>query len=479
MGERFGHAVVLGAGMGGLLSAAALARHFARVTVVERDRLTDSDGHPHARPEATWSEDGVPEDEGAALREGPRRGVPQGRHVHGLLARGSESMERLLPGLVDELAEAGALLVRPLLETRYLVDGRALARGEAGPRVVLGTRPLLESVIRARVAALPAVGFADGRDVMGPVHEGGRVTGVRTAPAGGGGAEEVWEAELVVDALGRAGRSARWLAELGCPAPPEDRVKVDLGYASRFVRLPEGAFGGDQAVLIGNVPGFPTRGLGVLRQEDDRWLITLAGMAGDHPGGDDETFAAFLRTVAPPELAGVVDGAEPVGGIATFRFPEGVRRRYERLQAPPEGLLAVGDAHCSFNPVYGQGMTVAAMEALCLDAALAEGGTAGLPRRYYREAARAVRPAWELAVGADLSVPQVPGRRTAVHRVTQRYTERLRRAAVRDPRVAGRSCGRLSSRPRRLRCSRLVRWRGCCVWGRGSWSRSTGSAHRG
>jgi 2-polyprenyl-6-methoxyphenol hydroxylase-like FAD-dependent oxidoreductase len=419
------HAVVLGAGMGGLCAAGSLARHFERVTVVERDPL--------------------PAD------ASPRRGVPQGRHVHALLGTGDEALERLFPGLGAELADAGALRSAVLEQARYVIGGAALARGSTGVQALQATRPLLEAGVRRKVRALPGMKFLEGHDVLGPVTEGGRVTGVRVhkrpaqderAPgsAVGTGPEtepEVLSAALVVDALGRAGRMAGWLERAGYEAPPEDRTKIDVGYTTRFVRLPPGALDGDRTVLTGNIPAYPTRGSGLLHQEGDRWTLTLAGMGGDHPPTDEEGFWAFARTVYPDDVYDAVQGARMLSEPVAYRFPHSVRRRYERLTRLPDGLLAIGDSVCSFNPVYGQGMTVAAREAEVLDECLRQ-GVEGLPKRYFAEAAKVVRPAWELARAADLAVPQVPGRRPLAGRVVGRYMDRLLDAAHRDPVLAAR-----------------------------------------
>ncbi|MGW5017002.1 NAD(P)/FAD-dependent oxidoreductase [Streptomyces cacaoi] len=433
------HAVVLGAGVSGLCAARGLAGHARRITIVERDVLDDSGGH-----------------RGPAL---PRRGVPQGRHVHALLGTGSMALERLFPGLAEELVRAGAVRSQLLSQARYVLGGAPLARGETGVVALQATRPLLESVLRRRVRALDNVDFLDGHDVLGPVFQNGRVTGARVQPrtdgpagtpdgaepgteragqesgAGGAGEPVTLSASLVVDATGRAGRSSTWLAAAGFTPPEEERTRIDVGYATRFLRLPEGALDGDRTVLSGSVPGRPGRGCGLFLQEEGRWILTVAGMAGDHPSTHEPGFAAFADSVLPADVAAVVRAAEPLSEPVLHRFPYSVWRRFERLERLPDGLLAIGDAVCSFNPVYGQGMTVAALEAEALESCL-RSGLPGLPRRYFARAARAVAPAWELARAADLAVPEVPGRRPPLSGVTGRYLDRVLTAAHRDPGLA-------------------------------------------
>jgi 2-polyprenyl-6-methoxyphenol hydroxylase-like FAD-dependent oxidoreductase len=408
MRQANGHAVVLGAGMGGLLAARALADHFGRVTVVERDELP------------------------AAPRD--RRGVPQGRHLHGLLARGVQSLDALFPGLVDELVADGAPQARFLAAALLVLSGHQLARGDAGVSAVQATRPMLERTVRSRVAGLPNVTLVDGAEVAGLEARDGRVAGARIVRRGTADAEEVLEADLVVDAMGRAGRTRAWLAELGYDPPVEERVKCDLSYVSRFLRLPEGALAGDRVVVVGPVPGRP-RAMGLGLQEGDRWLLTLGGMAGDHPPHDDQGFLAFARTVAPAEVYVAISRAEPLSDLTTHRFPASVRRRYERLRRFPAGLLVFGDAICSFNPIYGQGMSVAAVEAEALRRCL-EAGDHDLAGRFFRAAAKAVDPAWRLAAGGDLTLPEVPGHRRPSTRVVNRYVRRLHRVAAYDAKVA-------------------------------------------
>jgi 2-polyprenyl-6-methoxyphenol hydroxylase-like FAD-dependent oxidoreductase len=401
-----GHAVVLGAGMSGLLAARALADFFERVTVIERDQLP------------------------ADARS--RRGIPQGRHLHGLLPRGCQALESLFPGLVDELVGAGAPEAQFLRDVRFVLSGHELARGGGGVASVLASRPLLEGAVRAGVAALANVKIVDGCDVAGLVTDDGRVTGARIRHRAG--VEEVVEAELVVDAMGRGGRTGAWLSDLGFDPPAEERINCDLTYVSRFLRMPQGALGSDQVVIVGPVPGRP-RMMGLGAQEGSRWHLTLGGLAGERPPDDDNGFLAFAETVAPPDVYAAIRDAEPLTDLVTHRTPASIRRRYDRLRRFPAGLLVVGDALCSFNPVYGQGMTVAALEAEALQRCL-QAGDRDLARRFFGAAADFIDPAWQMSAGGDLALPEIEGHRPLSIRVLNRYIARVHRAAEHDPKVA-------------------------------------------
>ena len=403
------HAVVLGASMAGLLAARVLAEHYRHVTVVDRDTL-------------------------AVGPDRPRRGVPQGGHLHALLGRGLQALEELLPGLTEELIGKGAPLGDQLGDARLYFGGHLMARSHSGLPLLCASRPLLEDAIRARLAATPGVDVMARCELVGldTSTDRQRVTGIRARRDGR--AEEAIAAELVIDATGRGSRIPAWLAALGLPAPAEKRVRIGLGYASRVYRARPGALAGDLGIVRAPVPPHGRGGaLAVL--EGDRWMVTLIGVLGDHPPIDPAGFLDFARSLPGPDIHDAIAGAEPLTDPVPFRFPASVRRRYERLPIFPERLLVLGDAFCSFNPIYGQGMTVAALEALALRDRLRRGDPPQ-SRVFHRHVARIVDAPWELAVGGDLSFPGVEGRRTPKTRILGAYVDRLQAAAATDTNLA-------------------------------------------
>ncbi len=407
-------AVVIGASMGGLLAARALADFFKQVTLIERDAFPPIGEH--------------------------RKGVPQGRHVHVLHLRGAEILEGFFPGLIGDLVAQGVPLInRPEKELIWFDGGGYHARFtlEDGRVGVLGvSRPLLEGYVRQRLLALPNVCAVEQCDALGLVasERAGRVRGVRILRRAEGSAEEVLEANLAVDASGRGSRAVKWLEELGYAPPEEDQVTVNFGYSSRLYRRRPEHLGGAKAVVITGSPALK-RGGAMLAQEGDRWIVSLGGFVGDHPPLDEEEFIAYARSLAAPDIYNVIRDAEPLSEAIPYRFKASMRRRYERLSRFPEGFLVFGDAICSFNPIYGQGMSVAAMEALDLQHELRL-GTEGLWRRFFRRAARSIDIPWQIVVSGDLRFPEAEGKRTLAIRVINAYMARLHRAAYNDPVIA-------------------------------------------
>jgi len=407
--ERIGErAVVIGGSVAGVLAARALADAYERVTVIERDSLPEADEC--------------------------RRAVPQGRHVHALLVRGIEVLEELLPGISEEMVEDGAPTFAALNDIHVAGHGYEFARVAVGRTAFTASRPFFEGHMRRRVFALPNVELRERCEALALTasEDRKRVTGVEVRDADG--AEELLESDLVVAASGRSARLPAWLEELGYERPPESTLRIDVTYASRAYRLPPGALT-DRMVLVGARPGLP-RGMGLFAQEDDRWLLTLGGYGEDRPPTEPAGFERFAASIAPPHALAALREGEPLGEIVSYGFPAHRRRHYERLRRFPAGLVPIGDAICSFNPLYGQGMTVAAVEAAALRDCLAR-GERRLRRRYGRAAAKIVDHAWEMATGADLALPEIEGKRTLSVRIAGAYTRRLRETAETDGEVTG------------------------------------------
>jgi 2-polyprenyl-6-methoxyphenol hydroxylase-like FAD-dependent oxidoreductase len=405
LGER-GRAVVLGGGIAGLVAARVLADGYDEVVVVERDALPAGAEH--------------------------RRGVAQSRHVHALLAGGQQALEQLFDGLTAELTTLGVPVGDMLDDVHVHLGGHLLHRGASDLLAVHVSRPALEACLRARVRALPNVTLMDRCDGAGltTTADATAVTGVRIIRRADGSAEESLAADLVVDATGRHSRIPATLEALGYPRPPVERIGIGVGYATRTYRLGRDALGGDLGILVGATPQHP-RGGALATVEGGRCLLTLFGVLGDHPPTDVAGFEGFAATLQCPRVYEAVRDAEPLDDPVAFRHPASVRHRYERLRRFPDGLLVMGDAVCTFNPIYGQGMSVVALQGLALRRHLAE-ATGPRPLEFLREVGRIVDVPWGMAAGGDLSFPGVEGRRTVGMRVLGSYVTRLQAAAAHD-----------------------------------------------
>src|SRR5215472_5410532 len=400
LGANRKHAIVLGGSMAGLLASRVLSDHFERVTLIERDALP-------ARAEQ-------------------RRGVPQGRHTHGLLASGRNVLEKLFPGISEALLKAGAVAGDIVHDSRWFFEGACLSRPPSDLNGLLMTRPLLEAAVRERVLANPKVVRRDEVAVEELMvdRKSGRVTGVR---AGG----SALSGDLVVDATGRGSRSPQWLEQMEYKKPVEDVVRVGLGYTTRFFRRKPTDLNGDTLVVIPPTPKGKRGGV-MLAQEGDRWTVTLIAHFGNYAPVDLDGFIAFASTLPASYIHEVVSRNEPLGEAVSARFPASVWRRYELLQRFPAGYLVFGDAICSFNPIYGQGMSVAALEAMELESTLVS-GAGSLAKTFFRRAAKVVEIPWSIAVGADLRIPETVGRRTAGVKLVNWYISKLHKAAHADP----------------------------------------------
>ena len=413
MGER---AVVLGASMGGLLAARVLADYFSTVTVVERDVLPDDPA--------------------------VRRGVPQGRHVHVLLARGAQILDELFPGFLDELVADGAPVWDDgeLSKLHLCFGGHEILRsGRIAPEpraiaVHMPSRPFLECHVRRRLQAISNVTILSGHDVaeLTSTADRQRVTGVRVVNRDGGARREL-TADLVMDASGRGAHTPAFLETLGYGRPVEDHITMHTTYVSQLLRIPRGTLK-EMLVDIGPAPGRPT-GMFLSGYENDTWMFTVFGMVGHEPPRDLAGMLSFAQQYCPAHLLAAVRAGEPIGEVAHHRMPSSQWRRYDKAPRLPDGLLVCGDAICSLNPIYGQGMTVAALDAAALRDCLRRGGT-DLPRRYFHASAKPIGVAWQMVAASDLAIPEVTGRRSRSMRAITRLVDWALSACESDSVVA-------------------------------------------
>ncbi|HEY1839788.1 MAG TPA: oxidoreductase [Mycobacterium sp.] len=372
------HAVVIGASIAGLCAARVLSDFYDSVTVFERDELPSTPSN--------------------------RTAVPQGRHVHLLMARGALEFDGLFPGLLDAMVAAGV----PVLENRpdciyFGAAGHLLGTGHTLREeftAYVPSRPQLEWQIRRRVCQIANVEIQR-RSVAQPRYDvdAQRVTGVLLDSD----AEEpdFVAADLVVDAAGRGTRLPVWLQQWGYRRPPEKTIDVGIGYASHQFRLPDGAI--RERVIVAGASRQQSHGLGLLGYEDGTWTLTTFGVAKAEPPHTFSEMLALADKLLPDRISTALRRAEPVGEVAFHRFPTSRWRRYHELDRFPSGILPLGDAVASFDPTFGQGMTMTSLQAGHLRRALAGGAGEDLACTVNRATAKSTYPVWTMTAIGDLT----------------------------------------------------------------------------
>lgn len=374
------HATVIGGSIAGLWAARVLSDHFEQVTVIDRDHFPET-------PEA-------------------RKGVPQGRQVHVLLVRGQQIMDQLFPGITAELEADGVTMLRWTEDTySYGTNGKWSAPFPFGYRTMACSRILLEWHIRRRLAQYSNVRFLEGRQVVGLLTnpDQTQVTGVRLNATGAERAsvgEETLAADLVVDASGRESHAPEWLTALGYTAPEEVVLDSHVGYATRFYQPPAGFQARWKSLLIQSRSGNTSRSGLIYPIENGQWMALMVGVNVELPA-DDDAYLDFARNLPQPDMLNALKASEPLSPVYRYQRTANQRRHYEALDRLPESFILMGDAVCAFNPVFGQGMSVSAIEALMLGDELKRGENAGFAARFQKNVGKIVATPWQLATSED------------------------------------------------------------------------------
>ena len=400
--EKSGSAVVCGASMAGLLAARILTDSFADVTIIERDQLPT----------------------------GPvvRRGVPQGAHPHALLEAGRATLDDLFPGYGEDLVSAGGVVVDFAKDVNFYSEGGFLAHGPTRMETYSATRPLIEQIVRQRVSDLDGVQIRSGCRITDYLHDDTATVVEGVAVREGADRTEI-TADLVVDATGRTSRTPTWLENHGYPPPEVDEVYIDVAYSTTYIERPADDL---RTFLVPPSAPHPRGGMAA-PVEGNRWVVSVHGVHGDHPPTDPAGFEKFAASLLAPEVKHLLDDHRQTSAeIEHYPFPTNRRYRYGDLDRFPDGLVVIGDAIASFNPIYGQGMSVAALEALVLHQTLVEGGREDLALRFFDRVEKVIDNAWMLAVGSDFTFPQTTGPKPRGTDLIGWYLSRLTRKAHTD-----------------------------------------------
>jgi len=412
------HAVVIGASMTGLVAARVLSDHFEQVTIIERDQLP-------ARVEA-------------------RKGVPQGQHLHILLAKGVAILAELFPGLFEELVQDGALQLTPADFCSYNF-GTWNTRFPSSIRLYSQSRPFLELYVRNLLTAYSNVRLLEACEVtqLLATENCAHVTGVSLSYRGEEQRKEELAADLVVDASGRGSRSPQWLVSLGYPQVEETSVKVDIGYTTRIYRRRPHLSLDWKLMAIPPTPPCNRRAGMISLIEADRWMVSLVGYRCDYLP-DEDGFLDYARGLSQPDIYEAIKEAEPLTPVFTYKYSTKRWRHYERMSRFPDGFVILGDAVCSFNPIHAQGMTLAALEAKMLDVHLRQHSQNTskqenkFAQRLQKAIAKVVEWPWQMAMGADLPFLETQSKQTWIMRLLDCYMKHVMKLTTTNPLVVER-----------------------------------------
>lgn len=392
-------AVVIGGSIAGMMAARALSNHYTRVIIVEKDPLADADQ--------------------------PRKGVPQANHIHVLLDSGLDTLEHFFPGIINDMVQQGVEKRRWSEDMRWFQGGSWKTREPSGFSFYPQSRVQLEQRIRSRLRQLPSVEIRTDSGVQGLLYDAARqaVTGVRIIQAG---QETDLAADLVIDATGRGSRILTWLDELGYAKPPKESQQIDLAYFSRVYK--QSATPCDWQGLASHPLPELARGGIVLPLDAAHWIVTLFGYANDFPTStDEESFLAYARSLPIPDIYDTLVSATPVTDVVKYSYPQQTLQRYDKVSRFPAGLLVLGDALCSLDPVFGQGMTIACLESRALDQLLLAqpADLQQLRQKFFRACQKIIAVPWLITQSEALRFPAVQGRRTPLIRGLQWYTQQV------------------------------------------------------
>ena len=385
-------AVIMGSGFAGLMAARVLSDYFGEVIIVERD----------AKPADT----------------GPRKGVPQGHHIHVLLNRGEQILEELFPGFRDALQEKGSVTATLGEDVRWYLAGRWMPSFNGGMVSFFQSRPFLEELLRGFVAKIPNIRFLYETAIENlDIHQEQNKVSSLTLASKRDGKKHSLEADFYLDAMGRGSPLKQFLEAASRDLPPESVVGVDFAYASAFFEIPEEISPDWKVVLIYPKAPDETRAAAIVPVEGNRWLVTAAGYNGDHPPLDPEGYIEFMRSLSQPDVYDAIRSARLIDKIRPFKFKAGIRRHFEKSNPLPDNMLVIGDVICSANPFFGQGIAAAAQEAKILEKIFKNNGVVGVLENasvrddYFSDIAGILNISWGLAIGEDLKYPSTTGQK--------------------------------------------------------------------
>jgi 2-polyprenyl-6-methoxyphenol hydroxylase-like FAD-dependent oxidoreductase len=403
-----GHAIVLGGSFAGLMTAKVLSRYYRQITIIEKDTV-------HHYPES-------------------RKGQPHTKHLHGLLPRGLHILCHYFPGLFEEIVDSGGIVCDFGDSMNWFTHGGFKKRVFLDIQGVSLSRPLLEHLIRERVLALPNVELFDNTAVKALMHSEDRqkITGVVVEDKTNMQTNRL-DADLVIDCTGRASRTPQWLREMGYGDVPVSEVKINVTYTTRIYKRDPS----DKRVhsWMACTPEAPKerRNGAVFAIEGNKWIISVGGWHGEQASTNEKDFLSFLKTLPNPNIYDIASTCEPLSDIIQYKYPISIRRNYEKLHHFPSGYLVLGDAISSFNPVYGQGISSACLQAVELDKIIQENvDEKKLAKTYFKRTLKIRDKLWQMSTGEDFRFPETTGTRPMGIRLVNKYVSLVHKATITD-----------------------------------------------
>ncbi|HHT7154863.1 glutamate synthase [Bacillus thuringiensis serovar andalousiensis] len=402
----FNKAIVIGGSMAGKFAAKALSTSFKEVIIIEAGERWD----------------------GKSLR----KRVPQSNHPHVLLKGGENAIEELFPNITNELIEAGSIINNFTRDLKWHQFGLWKQPFIGEVHMIQQSRPLLEWHIQKRIHQISNITIKYETLVKGLLVDAklNKVCGVKVKYLETNTQEEV-HADLVVDASGFGSKSIEWLREYEIKVQ-EEKVRIDLFYATKMFKLKENEELDCCNMLMS--PSFPDNPYGVLIQtiEDNRYFVTFSGYANEKAPQTDDEFYDFAENLSISNVTDFLNKAEGITDIKTYKIPYQVRRRFDLVNNVPEGLLVIGDAQCRFDPVFGQGVSVAAMEAHQLQLLLHDRKQLDktFTQQFYKKAATIIETPWDMTTTEISRHPQLKRELTTKQKFQLWYTKQIYRLSA-------------------------------------------------
>ncbi|MFD8376410.1 NAD(P)/FAD-dependent oxidoreductase [Streptomyces sp. NPDC059688] len=399
-------AVIIGAGLAGCLAARATRGHVDKVIIVERDKLPS----------------------------GPyfRKGVPQSRQAHILLEGGQRAIQELVPGAIRAMLQAGAVQLGMPDGFRWFGTAGWLSSEPTGLNAISCTRPLIDWAVQQEVFTDPGVQVFDDTECVGLIMRNNSVAGVRAMRRGSRSAVE-FHADFVVDASGSSSRVSEWIGAVTPWAlPPKHTSRIAFSYATRFyTRTPAG---GNQGIVVQATPESPRFGI-MVPVEENRWAVCLGGL--EAPPTTVDGFLSYAGTLRSLAIDESISLADPLSSVRGNRPKMGRLLRFDQNRAGVNGLIVLGDALCSTNPIYSLGMSMAAMQARALAYVLVRyGRTADWTARAQKAVLETSKPGWKLASDGDASYLDARGTARLRLQLKQHYFHKLMARSIDDPHLS-------------------------------------------